>query len=448
MKLLSARRLGAAAALLLGIPAVLLGAASLPRHGVRSAAPPRVDSVAHGKGPLAAGAAHVRFELPAGVPIAGFARLSWASEGVRDPVGARALVLSTDGCRIALVSADLLLIPDALVEAVEARLADVPLDGLVLAATHTHAGPGAYWEDPLGERLATGPFDPHVRDAIANAIAHAVRAAAGSAAPARLSVGRGHAQALARSRSGGAVDARLTVLRVDRPDGEPLAEVTIFPAHPTTLGKGNHALSGDFAGRFLSTEPRGLRLFFQGALGDQSVILPGSPVRPSPEAYGDALSRAVEALRAGPPDPAPALGFAQAEVVLPSPELGAAPPFLRRAAANVAWEVLPARARVAAVRLGPVVLLAVPGEPVAEVGARWRDAAGDGAEILSLANGYLGYVEAPARMVARRGETERTYYGPALAERLGRAASAAAEAAREQGGGGRGEAPRSARLTK
>jgi hypothetical protein len=96
----------------------------------------------------------------------------------------------------------------------------------------------------------------------------------------------------------------------------------------------------------------------------------------------------------------------------------------------VAGGLLPAEASVTAVRLGPLLLLAVPAEPVAAVGEAWRAAAGPGAEVLALAGGYAGYVEAPARMARGEGETSRTYYGPDLEARLGGALRLAAERAR------------------
>jgi hypothetical protein len=428
----TARRLLLILALALGIPAALLAAASVPAPPVRPAGPPRLAGARACQGPLSAGVAEVRLELPPDTPIGGFARLRYGSEGVRDPVGARALVLSAGACRVAIASAEILLVPDALEAAVRARIDDLPLDGLLLTATHTHAGPGGYWEDLLGERLGVGPYDPAMRDRVAGALAGAIRQAAGALAPARLSMGRGEAPELVRNRAGGLRDARLTVLRLDRPDGAPLAELAIFAAHPTTLGKANRRISGDWPGRFLSGGGHGLRLLLQGAVGDQSVALPGV-ARVTPEPYGDALSAAVDALRFGPPEPATALGFARAEVSLPA----IAPPvprLLARAAANLTREALPARASVAALRLGPVLLLAVPGEPVAEEGARLRAEVGAGAEGVSLADGYVGYVETAARVAAGAGEARRSYYGPDLAPRLERAAAAAARAARAGAG--------------
>jgi neutral/alkaline ceramidase-like enzyme len=302
---------------------------------------------------------------------------------------------------------------------------DLGLDGLVVAATHTHAGPGGFWEHRLAERIGTGPYDPRVRDAVAGAVAEAIRRADGALAPARVSVSRAVAADLARSRSGGAEDGRLAVVRVNAEGGAPLAEVVVFAAHPTILGKANRRLSGDWPGRFAADGRRGLRLVLQGAIGDQSVAGPSST---APEKFAEELSSRVEALPATAPSASAELAFAAVEVGLPSPDVGAAPSLLRRAARNVAWGSLPATARVEAVRLGDLVLAAVPAEPVAAVAAGWRAALPRGAEIVSLAGGYLGYVEEPSRMAAGAGETDRTYFGPDLARRLGEAAKLAAEA--------------------
>jgi neutral/alkaline ceramidase-like enzyme len=410
---------------LVAILALGLGVASLPWHAESAPAPPRLVRAARGAGPLRAGAAAVAMNLPAGVPIAGFARWSYESQGVRDPVGARALVLAVTGCKVALASVDLLLVPEALDAAVRARVSDLDLDGLVVAATHTHAGPGGYWEHRFAERMGTGPYDARVRDLVAGAIAEAIRRADAALAPARVSVARGAAPDLSRSRSGGAEDGRLVVVRVDGEGASPIAEVVVFAAHPTILGTANRLISGDWPGRFVAEGRRGLRLFLQGAIGDQSVAGPSSN---SPERFAEALSSRVEALApATAPLASTELAFASAEIALPSPDPGAAPALLRRAARNLAHGALPAAVRAEAVRVGDVVLAAVPAEPVAAVAAGWRASLPPGTEIVSLADGYVGYVEEPARMAARAGETARTYLGPDLARRIGEGVKLAAE---------------------
>ena len=392
---------------------------------------PRLVQVIRGGGPLLAGAAVVPLEVPRPVPVAGFARLHWMEEGRRDPVAVRALVLREGKVSLALVSAEILLVPGTLQAAVEKRVRDLGLAHVVLAATHTHAGPGAYWDDPLGERLATGPYDPAVFELLADRIATAVRQAAAAVEPAYLSVGRGEEQALARNRAAGQVDGRLVSVRLVARSGKPVAEVAMYPAHATMLSIQNRLLSGDWPGALMRSSSTPV-LFFQGALGDQSVRVPPG-IRDTPEAYARAVRARLDALDQSLPDPWPELALATSTAVLPPPLPGATPPLLRRITMNVLYNWLPPRARLTVVRLGPLLLVTVPGEPVAAVGARLRVAAGQGAEVLSLAGEYLGYVETSERMAEAAGETVRTLYGPELAERLVAATKLAAEALREQG---------------
>jgi hypothetical protein len=420
----SAWVLGGGFVLLLGLLLVLGG---FRWHPARGPQPPRVESAAHGVGPLLAGAAELPLPVSRDTPLGGFPRLAWTNEGVRDAVGVRALVLSEPGCTVALVSAEILLVPGKLARTVEQRVRDLGIDAVVLGATHTHAGPGGYFDDALGERIATGPYTRARFEELAERIVEAVRAAAAASAPAVLSTARADLHGLARNRDGGPVDGRLLAVRVSRPSGERVSEVLVFPAHPTLLGGENRRISGDWPG-YLMRAVGPVTLFFQGAVGDQSAAVAGHPAQPI-ESFGRALAARVAALRFATPSPAPELDAAVASVVLPVPEPGAPPPFFRRLASNVLYRIAPARGRVVAVRLGPALLLAVPAEPVAEVGRRWREAAGDGAEVVSLAGDYLGYVETSEVMSERLGETQRTYYGPELADRLGAAARAAAQAA-------------------
>jgi hypothetical protein len=402
--------------------ATLLFLAIFPVRGSREAQPPRVLSAARGEGPLSAGAAAVALAAPPGTPMGGYPRLRFASQGVRDEPMARAIVLSEPGLAVAIASVDILLVPAELRAKVEARLADLRLDALLVGATHTHAGPGGFWKDALGERFGTGPHDPAWEDALAGRIADAVRAAASARAPARLSVAGVRLPGLVVNRDGGESNGRLLALRVERTDGELVGQVVVFPAHATVHGSRNRLLSGDWPGALARDLP-GVTVFLQGAEGDQTWRRPVA--RPSAHPEGDAenyarlLADEVRRLPYPPGEGAPALAAASAEVTLPAPSFGAVPPFLDRFLSNLLWSWLPERTRVVALQVGPAVLLAVPAEPGEAVGRGWRDAAGSGAEVVSLVGDYVGYVETPEGVRARTGEAKRTYLGPELAKVLG-----------------------------
>lgn len=404
--------------------------ASLPWRAPRHPGSPRLTGACRGDGPLRAGTAEVPLDLPAGVPIGGFPRLRWATQGVRDPVAARALVLAEPGCAVALVSVEILLVPGDLSRAamdLSRKEAAIPLDQVVVIATHTHAGPGGYWRNAAGELGGTGPYHPAVAERIASRIAEAVGRATRALQPASLQVARAELPGLARNRDGERVDGRLLALRATAA-GRVVGEVLVFAAHSTILGGKNRLLSGDWPGALARSSP-GVALVVQGALGDQSVQLPpGVPAEP--EAYARLLAEKVAALAFPPGDAAPPLAAAAAELSLPDPDFGGVPPMLRRPVANLLGGQVPSRSRVVALRAGPALLLLAPAEPVEAVGRAWREAVGDGAEVVSLAGDYLGYVETPQRTRAGLGEAKRSYFGPSLAYRLGDALVLAAEAAR------------------
>jgi len=125
-----------------------------------------------------------------------------------------------------------------------------------------------------------------------------------------------------------------------------------------------------------------------------------------------------------------ALAWASVEVGLPAFEPGGVPAFLRPAARTLLGGLAPRAVAVTALRAGPVILVGVPAEPVAAVGAGWRARAGDDVALVSLVNDYIGYAETPEKWAKGRGETKRTVLGPALGARLGDGVEAAVRAVR------------------
>jgi hypothetical protein len=419
LKKLPTRKLAGALGIAFGAGLLVFGALSLPWRGERAATPPQIRSSAWGSGPLKAGAAEAPIAVQADASIGGFPRVRWRSAGVRNPVAARALYLEAPGCRVAVASVEVLLLTEPIVRQAEQRLADLGLDALVVGATHTHAGPGGYWDDFFAEHAALGPYDPRAAAAVVDAIEQAVRGAAAASTPATLEVARGSAEALVWARSKGRVDARMLSLQLTSVAGPAVAELLVFGAHPTTLGKANRLLSGDWPGRLRPSLRRGLRIVLQGAIGDQSANVPPGDAATRPERYAEAVDRADDALpSARVPEPV-TLAAATATVTLPAPWPGFLPAWLRPAARTVAWNRLPPTATITALRVGPLRLVALPAEPTAEITERWRAAAGDGVEIASLSGGaWLGYVDTAARTRSGEGEAARTYYGPELADRL------------------------------
>lgn len=214
------------------------------------------------------------------------------SQGVHDELTARALVLRpASGPPVAIVRIDAIGATAELHDLIAGELADLGYQRstLLLAATHTHSGVGAFMRAPLACLVGMDNYRPEVEARIAAACAGAVRQAHERARPAAIGVGRARDEGedgrplLARNRrevgDEDAVDREVLLLRVDdAATGEPMAVVINYAIHGTVLGQKNLQYSGDVADGLedrVSARLGGVPvLFLNGAEGD---IAPARP---------------------------------------------------------------------------------------------------------------------------------------------------------------------------
>jgi neutral ceramidase len=223
--------------------------------------------------------------------LAGFGRASittydpamcmfgWASEHnkacmVAGPLYARALVIEDQASkkRVAYVCCDLGMIAESLREHVVARLGELT-EGLgeheiMLTATHTHSGPSGF-STYLFYALAGPGFSRAVHDGIVEGIVAAIMQAVESLVPASLFVHRAripvsepiafnraiasynrndHTAPVDHEHRDEAVDREMTVLRVDRAEGEPLGLVSWFGLHGTCIHRDHAMIHPDHKG--------------------------------------------------------------------------------------------------------------------------------------------------------------------------------------------------------
>ena len=412
-------RIAAAAAFL---AALILLAVPLGR---RSALPP--PPVVHGRsalqarseGPVEVGAARMTIEVPRGAALAGYAgRRRAGSDG---QVYARAMVLRSGEVQAVVVALDALLVSGDLEEEVLRRAQLPPRTCLLFAATHTHSGPGGTWDNELAELAGNGRFDRAMRDAVAQAVADAIRGALGYLRTGRFAIAQvewGDGPAVVRS--AGPVDPTLLAVQARDEGGLIVATLVVYAMHPTTLPPSSNAPSGDwpgYAARAIEQETQAPALVLQGAGGNATWSREGLPAEAAgaAQALGTTVARrSLDLLEtAAWADGAP-LGCAVTLHSLPPAQASARVPWpLRRAASNflALWaEPFAVRTRLT---LGGVRLGGVPGEPVGSL------ALGAPQErFIGLADGYVGYVEDPARAERGEGESLRTYHGPGLARSL------------------------------
>jgi hypothetical protein len=371
---------------------------------------------------MVAGAATVDVALPPGTPLGGyggFPRRAWIpdllgrhpyafwfapSTGVHDPIRVRALILESAKTRLLWLAADLVGIDPTLLSALEGRLSRQALDfsAIVLSASHTHSGPGAYANSALFAFLAIDRTSSAVRGQILEALERAASAAESSKAPAVVSSARVEVSDVAESRVQEALDPELGVLKVTRPDGRPVAMVWNYAIHGTALARDNFLLSGDLMGEASARVEREIgapALFVNGALGDVS---PRGRGWVGVKAIGDAL--AAGALRAwGATRPEPGrLEVARERVAMPPPTVairnclgGWAPAWMTVGVS----EALPSSAQVMAIAIGRTAWVAIPGELETSLGRDIKQSVPerfDRVFVAGVSNDYLGYFLAPA----------------------------------------------------
>lgn len=221
---------------------------------------------------LQAGAAVIDITPPVGHPLWGYAaRHDKPSDGILDPLRARALVLGVGSERIALVSLDLGRAPTRKsTAAIAAKIKqDAGIAYIFLVASHTHHGPVIELDNWPTAR------DSYVRQ-LESKLADVIIQAAKASKPARIGVACKETTLNRNRHSKRAdkpVDRELLVLRVEDRQSKPIAHAVNFAAHPTMLPMKTMKLSADFPGAMAEAVEKETGvpcLFLQGAAGDLS----------------------------------------------------------------------------------------------------------------------------------------------------------------------------------
>jgi hypothetical protein len=246
------------------------------------------------RGALEAGAATADITPPTGYAMWGYsARKDKPSDGVRDKLFARALVLKSGDTKIAIVSLDLGRAPTrGCLAKIREKLKADGITELFLVASHTHHGPVI--------EVDTWPKEkPYVRE-LEEALVGVIRKADAARRPARYGVASTEVT-LNRNRQSkrkdAPVDRELSVLFVEGTDGKPIAVAVNFAAHPTMLPTALMKFSADYPGAMAKRVEESLGvpcLFLQGAAGDLSPNPPEGAR--DPDAFGTKLGDSVLSL--------------------------------------------------------------------------------------------------------------------------------------------------------
>jgi hypothetical protein len=223
---------------------------------------------------LRAGLARSVITPPRGSYLIGYGDRYLGASRVHDDLTATALLLEDGSTRLTIVAVDML----CLHEDVVARIRERSAGEVLIACSHTHAGPIAFADRRSSRRRR------RLVEGIVHNVACAVTDAEQSLAPAELRFAMGEMRiAINRREPGadgkihlgvnpeGAVDPALGVLQVLDTRGSVRATVVNAACHPTVLSPKNRGISAEWPGvmrREVEAETGGACLFLQGGAGN------------------------------------------------------------------------------------------------------------------------------------------------------------------------------------
>ncbi len=356
---------------------------------------------------LKVGVAKVVITPPDSAPTVGHPR---PTKGARDPLRAGVLILDDGKTRAAIATFDLVDAFDSLVKRSRAAISEkagVPPENILVNVSHNHSG---------------SDFDknPEWADEVIAKVTKAATEAAANMKPVTVGYGVDHigfsinrrkvinGRAVVRLNPEGVNDTRVKVLRFD--DGESLTPVAVLMhaiCHPCFFTWGDNATephpngfpmkSADFPGEaqtFIEKAyDNGTKvMFLQGCAGDIRPNLPGDPYRCADEAdiqwagrdlggaVLKALAKSMIREERSKRQTHYKLKVASEKIALPAKD-----------GSKIEVELM-------AMKIGPYLLLAMPGEPMVEYGLKLEEAIADRAVpiVLGYSNGKLGYVATAA----------------------------------------------------
>ena len=375
---------------------------------------------------------------PLGLPLGGYAARLGPAEGVLDPLFCRAAFFDDGAAPAAVVVLDLVYVLASWVTRLRTRAAErlgLRPGRLLMAATHTHAGPGVFGSAIPGRSLAG------YEDDLLCTVVDCLSAAQRAAVRAELQYGCAptHGVAANRRDPSSPVDANVRVLCARAPSGVLRGVLANFGCHSTVLSAANCSYSGDLFGAAAAEAAAQLAapvLLTNAAGGDVSTRFVRrdqsyTEVRRLGKILAEAIcaavgtavtlpSIAVGGLGAGRDvvkvrwrelrsagDAALELGAAQ-NVLAALRRGGADSGTLRLAESRVegaqaelwissqgGWQGLfgarPQAAEVQALHCASVALVTAPGELFASTGTWLRERLGTPTLLIGYANDYLGY---------------------------------------------------------
>jgi hypothetical protein len=368
-------------------------------------------------------------------------RMNRPAEGINDSIWAKALVLKKGNEKYAIVTIDILGLPSNVKPDLLKRIATKgwSAENIMLLPSHSHGSleMAAINSKNVFGMPQIGIFQPELLDFFITKIEKLMTDADRNYRDVKIGTGSVLPEGLNRNRRGDKIiDNGLTVTRVDLTNGQPLAALVNWTAHPTFIDGEDMLVSAEWPG-YLQTElektiGKGVTvMYYNGAEGDQSPVYSGQGgAYEKIQGYGKIMAeKAFEVYSSIQPKTENELSFSYQIIDLPEQvahpdfmETGGAEYGLNEETVKVIMDALgPKKVGMGSVRIGDFVLVGIPGELVAELGVKIKQSLKseevNHVAIGGLANEWISYILTKDEYINGGGyESSVSFYGPELGE--------------------------------
>ncbi|NQU52105.1 MAG: neutral/alkaline non-lysosomal ceramidase N-terminal domain-containing protein [Bacteroidetes bacterium] len=368
-------------------------------------------------------------------------RMNKPAEGIHDRIWAKALTLKNRDQKYAIITLDILGLPSNVKKDLLKRVAGQgwTKENIMLLPSHSHGSleMAALNSKNLLNSPQIGVFQPELLDFILDKLEALIKDADQNYQSVKIGTQSKHIDGLNRNRRRDPnVDNELIVTRVDLKNGNPLAVLVNWTAHPTFIGGSDMLVSAEWPG-YLQNELQKMigsgvtAMYYNGAEGDQSPILdtPGNAYE-KVEVYGKKIAgKAFDIYSEIQPKKVKAFDFSYHTIQLP--EHKAHPTFMETGGEEYGLDentvklvmnmLGPTEVGLGAVRIDDFVISGVPGEMTAVLGQKVKEAVKNKSvkyvAIGGLANEWISYILTSDQYINGGGyESSVSFYGAGLGE--------------------------------
>jgi neutral ceramidase len=374
-------------------------------------------------------------------------RMNAPAVSIHDRIFAKAVTFKSDNGKYIIITLDLLGLPPNVKNDLVNRVSSSgwKMDNMLLLPSHSH---GSLEMEALNSKnLLNNPqigiYQPELLEFLLDKLTILVNDADRDYKPVKVGTGSKITEGLNHNRRNDPeVDRELIVTRIDLVNGNPMAVMVNWTAHPTFLDSKDMMVSAEWPG-YLQSELEKLighnvtAMFYNGAEGDQSPVLDSNlDDYQKAETYGKIIAGKSyelynEIVTENIKD------FTSSYTIIKLPEQKPHPSFMKTGGdeygldENTITAVLkmlaPEEAGLGAFRIGNLIIAGVPGEMTATLGLKLKSSLkANGIKYVAiggLANEWISYILSPDQYIKGEGyESSMSFYGQELGSVISEAA--------------------------